>query len=161
MASAGQAHAHSSHPMHFSSPSGHRLSWWWPWNRGAVGFLTSGYSTVSTFRNISVKVTPKPLIGLRNSSTCDLPGGGFPGRGLIVEVDAVVVRQVERRDREGARAHRHIPARRMMITRTTPPTTYGIVSCVSCRQARTVAVSRIQTMETGIRIFQPIAISWS
>src|SRR3984957_6391258 len=105
MASAGQAQAHSSHPMHFSSPSGHRLSWWWPWNRGAVGFLTSGYSTVSTFRNISVKVTPNPLIGLRKSSTSDLPGGGF-----VIEVDAVVVRQVEGRDREGARAEGHLVA---------------------------------------------------
>src|SRR5579862_9702068 len=77
MASAGQAQAHSSQPMHFSSPSGHRLSWWWPWNRGAVGFWTSGYSMVSTFRNISWKVTPKPLIGLRKLSIGDLPGGGF------------------------------------------------------------------------------------
>src|SRR5215831_7758931 len=91
--------------MHFSSPSGHRLSWWWPWNRGAVGFLTSGYSTVSTFRNISVKVTPNPLIGLRKSSTCDLLGGGF-----VVKADAVIVRQIERRDREGARAHGHVSA---------------------------------------------------
>src|SRR6516162_11629058 len=96
MASAGHAQAHSSHPMHFSSPSGHRLSWWWPWNRGAVGFLTSGYSMVSTFRNISVKVTPNPLIGLRKSSTCDLPAGGF-----VTDSDAVIVRQVERRHREG------------------------------------------------------------
>ena len=66
---------------------------------GAVGFFTSGYSTVSTFRNISWKVTPNPLIGLRNSSTCDLLRGGsgiFCGR----EADAVVVRQVERRHRE-------------------------------------------------------------
>src|SRR5579863_8241730 len=110
MASAGQAQAHSSQPMHFSSPSGHRLSWWWPWNRGAVGFLTSGYSTVSTLRNISWKVTPKPLIGLRKSSTCDLLCGGWPGGGLVVDADAVIVRQVQRRDREGARAERHIPA---------------------------------------------------
>src|ERR1700739_898820 len=110
MASAGQAQAHSSHPMHFSSPSGHRLSWWCPWNRGAVGFLTSGYSMVSTFRNISVKVTPNPLIGFRKSTPCDLPGGGCLGRGGHVEVDAVVVRQVERRHREGACAHGHVPA---------------------------------------------------
>src|ERR1700684_4717133 len=103
MASAGQAQAHSSQPMHFSSPSGHRLSWWWPWNRGAVGFLTSGYSTVSTFLNISWKVTPSPLVGLRKSSTCDLPGGGF----LVgIEADAVIVRQVERWHREGPRAGR-------------------------------------------------------
>src|SRR5580692_4326946 len=106
MASAGQAQAHSSQPMHFSSPSGYRLSWWWPWNRGAVGRLSSGYSTVSTFRNISVKVTPNPLIGLRNSSTCDLLRGGVrrAGTGLDadpgIEVYAVVVRQVKRRHRE-------------------------------------------------------------
>src|SRR6202035_278298 len=95
IASAGQAQAHSSHPMHFSSPSGHRLSWWWPWNRGAVGFLTSGYSTVSTFRNISWKVTPNPLIGLRKSSTSDLLAGGF-----VSDADTVVVRQVHRRNGE-------------------------------------------------------------
>src|SRR6202012_1484839 len=106
MASAGQAQAHSSQPMHFSSPSGHRLSWWWPWNRGAVGRLSSGYWTVSTFRNISWKVTPNPLIGLRNSSTSDLlrggvgiaGGSGYAGTGA--EADAVVVRQVERGHRE-------------------------------------------------------------
>src|SRR6266568_1188616 len=97
MASAGQAHAHSSQPMHFSSPSGHRLSWWWPWNRGAVGRLSSGYWTVSTFRNISVKVTPNPLIGLRKSSTCDLPAGGFV---VGPDPDPVVVGQVERGHRE-------------------------------------------------------------
>src|SRR5437016_14623790 len=99
MASAGQAHAHSSQPMHFSSPSGHRLSWWWPWNRGAVGRFSSGYWTVSTFLNISWKVTPKPLIGLRmsvrNLGTCDLPAGGW-----VVDTDTVVVRQVQRRHRE-------------------------------------------------------------
>src|SRR5690349_10280303 len=104
MASAGQAHAHSSQPMHFSRPSGHRLSWWWPWNRGAVGRLSSGYSTVSTLRNISVKVTPNPLTGLRMSSmnlgTCDLLTGGL---GLILDADTVVVRQVKRRHRESGR----------------------------------------------------------
>src|SRR6516164_5676439 len=85
--------------MHFSSPSGHRLSWWWPWNRGAVGRLSSGYITVSTFRNISRKVTPNPLTGLRKSSTGDLL------RRIVVrradrrrasEVKAVIVRQVQR-----------------------------------------------------------------
>src|SRR6266568_5500408 len=109
MASAGQAQAHSSQPMHFSSPSGHRLSWWWPWNRGAVGRLSSGYWTVSTFRNISVNVTPNPLTGLRmslmnsvmDSSTCDLPAGG-----LVIDTDAVVVRQVHRRHRERGGGHR-------------------------------------------------------
>src|SRR5260370_12620148 len=99
MASAGQADAHSSQPIHFSSPSGHRFSWWWAGNRGAVGRLASGYSTVSTFLNISVKVTPKPLIGLRKSSTCDLLRGGF-----VIDTDAVIVRQVERRHRVGGAA---------------------------------------------------------
>src|SRR5260370_22196783 len=96
MACAGHAHARSSQTMHFSSPSGHRLSWWCPWKRGAVGRLSSGYWTVSTFLNISWKVTPNPLAGLRKSSPCDLPGGGF-----VVNADAVIVRQVERRHREG------------------------------------------------------------
>src|SRR5690242_2598672 len=67
MASAGQAHAHSSHPTHFSRPSGCRLSWWRPWNRGAVGFLYSGYCSVSRFLNMALKVTPKPATGPRNS----------------------------------------------------------------------------------------------
>src|SRR5260370_26986063 len=107
MASAGPAHAPSSQPMHFSSPSGHRLSWWWRWNRGAVGRLSSGYSTVSTFLNISVKVTPNPLTGLRKSSTgALLNGGGASGRdgaqriGSGVQVEPVVVRPVHRRDWE-------------------------------------------------------------
>src|SRR5665811_2031700 len=63
MASAGQAQAHSSHPMHFSRPSGCRLSWWRPWYRGWVGRLTSGYSSVSSVRNIVANVTPKPATG--------------------------------------------------------------------------------------------------
>src|ERR1700749_3158984 len=95
--------------MHFSRPSGQRLSWWWPWNRGAVGRLSSGYITVSTFLNISRKVTPNPLTGLRKSSTGDLLsraiagcGGGRnrAGQRRTAEVKAVVVRQVERRQRE-------------------------------------------------------------
>src|SRR5882757_4859987 len=53
--------------MHFSSPSGCRLSWWRPWNRGAVGFLYSGYCSVSRFLNMALKVTPKPATGPRNS----------------------------------------------------------------------------------------------
>src|ERR1700674_689897 len=79
MASAGQAQAHSSQPMHFSSPSGQRLSWWRPWKRGAVGFTSSGYWTVSPFRNICRKVTPNPLTGLRKSNTGDLLGGAVDG----------------------------------------------------------------------------------
>src|ERR1700744_2471170 len=110
MASAGQAQAHSSQPMHFSSPSGHRLSWWWPWKRGAVGRFSSGYWTVSTFRNISWKVTPNPLMGLRKSSTGDLLGAvrvaglghragrSRDGAGRAGEPDAVVVGQVQRGD---------------------------------------------------------------
>src|SRR3954453_22438018 len=67
MASAGQAQAHSSQPTHFSRPSGCRLSWWRPWKRGAVGFLYSGYCSVSRFLNMALKVTPKPATGPRNS----------------------------------------------------------------------------------------------
>src|ERR1700679_1056581 len=97
--------------MHFSSPSGQRLSWWWPWNRGAVFRLSSGYCTVSTFRNISRKVTPNPLTGLRKSSTGDLLRNasgvalhGSADRGTaehrVGEANAVIVRQVKRRQRE-------------------------------------------------------------
>src|SRR5216683_7623029 len=114
MASAGQAQAHSSQPMHFSSPSGQRLSWWRPWKRGAVGFTSSGYWTVSTFRNICRKVTPNPLTGLRKSNTGDLLGGAVDGgprvaggagrRGPLPgrdrDADSVVVRQVHGRDGE-------------------------------------------------------------
>src|ERR1700684_313873 len=108
MASAGQAQAHSSQPMHFSSPSGPRVSLGGPWKRGAVGRFSSGYWTVSTFRNISWKVTPNPLMGLRKSSTGDLlgavrvPGLGHragrsgDGAGRAGEPDGVVVGQVQR-----------------------------------------------------------------
>src|SRR6476620_10769856 len=68
MASAGQAHAHSSQPMHFSSPSGQRLSWCRPWKRGAVGSFSNGYCSVTTFLNIVRKVTPNPAIGSQNCS---------------------------------------------------------------------------------------------
>src|ERR1700733_12121705 len=107
MAAAGQAQAHSSQPMHFSRPSGQRLSWWCPWNRGAVGRLSSGYITVSTFLNISRKVTPNPLTGLRKSGT----GTGDLLRHIgraerraakrrLTQVEAVIMRQVQRRHRE-------------------------------------------------------------
>src|SRR5215470_6804691 len=107
MASAGHAQAHSSHPMHFSRPSGHRLSWCLPWNLGAVGRFSSGYSTVSTLLNICLKVTPKPLIGFRKSSTGNLLLFFLlrPLRLLFLlclyliagrRQDAVVVRQVHR-----------------------------------------------------------------
>src|SRR3954452_22158048 len=68
MASAGHAQAQSSHPMHFSSPSGHRFSWWRPWKRGAVGFFSNGYCSVTTLRNIVRKVTPNPATGSQNCS---------------------------------------------------------------------------------------------
>src|SRR6202453_2761182 len=114
--------------MHFSSPSGHRFSWWWPWNRGAVGRLSSGYWTVSTFRNISWKVTPNPLIGLKKSlkalgivvlpASSASSGWATPRtprerravrpprpldprkRGESLKVAAVIMRQVHRRHRE-------------------------------------------------------------
>src|SRR5882672_8957289 len=58
--------------MHFSRPSGWRLSWWRPWKRGAVGFLYSGYCSVSRFLNMALKVTPKPATGPRNSGIVGL-----------------------------------------------------------------------------------------
>src|SRR5215472_2715163 len=99
MASAGQAQAHSSQPMHFSRPSGHLLSWCLPWNLGAVGRFSSGYSTVSTLRNICRKVTAKPLIDLSTGDLLDLFDFGlWPAR---ASQHAAVVRQVKRRDGEG------------------------------------------------------------
>src|SRR3954447_2759951 len=71
MASAGQAHAHSSQPTHFSSPSGCRLSWWRPWNRGWVGTFCSGYSSVTTSVNMVRNVTPKP------ATEANSPGASF------------------------------------------------------------------------------------
>src|ERR1700727_3048687 len=102
MASAGQAQAHSSQPMHFSRPSGHRLSWWCPWYLGAVGRLSSGYMTVSTFLNISVKVTPNPLMGLRKSRTGTgnllrhVSGVAAQRDARGAKLKAVIVRQVKR-----------------------------------------------------------------
>src|SRR5580693_4432103 len=95
--------------MHFSRPSGQRLSWWWPWNRGAVGRLSSGYITVSTFLNISRKVTPNPLTGSIQSrtGTGDLlrQASGVAAHRAACELEAVVVRQVKRRHWE-PRLHR-------------------------------------------------------
>src|SRR5215471_3642228 len=92
--------------MHFSSPSGHLLSWCLPWKRGAVGRLTSGYSTVSTLRNICLNVTAKPLTGLRKSSTGNLLHAavalGLASQARLARRQAVVVRQVHRRDGERA-----------------------------------------------------------
>src|SRR4051812_4867240 len=70
MASAGQAQAHSSQPTHFSSPSGGRLSWCRPWERGCVGALTSGDSSVAARVNIVVSVPPKPAILSRIDAPC-------------------------------------------------------------------------------------------
>src|SRR5690242_727073 len=67
MASAGQAHAHSSQPTHFSRPSGWRFSWCRPWKRGAVGRGFSGYSSVATLRNIVENDTPNPATGAKSS----------------------------------------------------------------------------------------------
>src|ERR1700722_8663129 len=109
MASAGQAQAHSSQPMHFSRPSGHRLSWCRPWNRGAVGFFSSGYWTVSTFWNIVLKVVPNPLTGsrklgtgylLRRAGVVGARGGRPDAQAADARADAVVVGQVQGRDRE-------------------------------------------------------------
>src|SRR5689334_23314851 len=55
--------------MHFSSPSGCRFSWCRPWYRGAVGTLTSGYSSVTTFVNMVANVTPKPATGAKTSES--------------------------------------------------------------------------------------------
>ena len=66
--------------MHFSSPSGQRFSWCRPWNRGAVGFFSNGYSSVTTLLNIVRKVTPNPAIG---SQSCSLT--------LATDVSSVVV----------------------------------------------------------------------
>src|SRR3954447_26923233 len=54
--------------MHFSSPSGQRFSWWRPWKRGAVGFFSNGYCSVTTFLNMVRNVTPKPAMGSQNCS---------------------------------------------------------------------------------------------
>src|SRR3954449_609098 len=72
MASAGQAQAHSSQPMHFSSPSGCRLRTCRPWKRGGTGRTYSGYSSVVLVLNIVVKVTPKPFTGSRKLATVGL-----------------------------------------------------------------------------------------
>src|SRR5258707_10045643 len=84
MASAGQAHAHNSQPMNFSSPSGHLFSWCRPWNLGAVGRFSSGYWTVSTFLNICRKVTPNPLTLLKNSGTSDLLRAAVSAGGTLI-----------------------------------------------------------------------------
>src|SRR5689334_9214226 len=83
MASAGQAQAHSSQPTHFSRPSGWRLSWCRPWNRGAVVFFCSGYCSVSRFLNMALKVTPKPATGFWKPGLVSL-GSSAIGRLLSI-----------------------------------------------------------------------------
>src|SRR6478735_3074395 len=117
MASAGQAHAHSSQPMHFSRRSGQRLSWCRPWKRGAVGCFSKGYCSVTTFLNIVRKVTPKPATGSQNCSlrvgivSVTLPiGGGGHGRrtaGLAGELAGDLGGQ--RRDRVAAGERVELP----------------------------------------------------
>src|SRR5215469_5630175 len=98
--------------MHFSSPSGHRLSWWRPWNRGAVGTFCSGYWTVSTFRNICRKVTPNPLTESRKSGTGNLLVGAVvprhrrPGQQRAGAHHTVIMRKVQGRGWE-RRCPRH------------------------------------------------------
>src|SRR3954454_24493199 len=54
--------------MHFSRPSGQRLSWCRPWNLGAVGTFSKGYCSVTTFLKMVRKVTPNPATGSQNCS---------------------------------------------------------------------------------------------
>src|SRR5215213_10258276 len=71
--------------MHFSRPSGQRLSWCRPWKRGAVGSFSNGYCSVTTFLNMVRNVTPKPATGSQN---CSLSEGesaiGVPSVGLRI-----------------------------------------------------------------------------
>src|SRR5262245_38359967 len=75
--------------MHFSSPSGQRLSWCRPWNRGAVGSFSKGYCSVTTFLNMVRNVTPNPAIGSQNCSLSVgmsvLPAACGHGGGRAVE----------------------------------------------------------------------------
>src|SRR5690242_11809236 len=94
MASAGQAQAHSSQPTHFSRPSGWRLSWCRPWNRGAVVFSCSGYCSVSRFLNMALKVTPKPATGFWKPGF-DCPVSlGFSAIGRLLSIQRSVTHSV-------------------------------------------------------------------
>src|SRR3954451_17130541 len=66
--------------MHLSRPSACRWSTGRPWSRGAVGRFSSGYSSVTTFLNIVLKVTPKPATGATKSFSP--PGRSASGRSL-------------------------------------------------------------------------------
>src|SRR6476646_4523560 len=68
--------------MHFSRPSGQRLSWWRPWKRGAVGIFSKGYCSVTTFLNMVRKVTPKPATGSQRDSL--MPFDGWVGSLMVL-----------------------------------------------------------------------------
>src|SRR3954470_5638816 len=83
--------------MHFSRPSAYLLSWCRPWKRGAVGFFSSGYCSVTTFLNIVEKVTPNPLTG-SSSPRASSPGPSLCGVSatVILLVDEQLVRMPAR-----------------------------------------------------------------
>src|SRR5664279_351757 len=68
--------------MHFSRPSGCWFSWCRPWYRGCGGTFCSGYSSVTTSRNISLNVTPKPATEAKNP--------GCPSRSATVNLLVVL-----------------------------------------------------------------------
>src|SRR3954471_21873061 len=74
--------------MQRSRPSGCRLSWCRPWKRGAVGFFSSGYCSVTTFLNIVEKVTPKPFTPSSAPGACSgrpaTPGVGVSGMVVLL-----------------------------------------------------------------------------
>src|SRR3954453_15381905 len=105
MASAGQAQAHSSQPMHFSRPSGCRLRTCRPWKRGATGRTYSGYSSVVVFLNIVAKVTPKPFTGSRMLATVGLLVRRWRGGGELQGPRRRRYHQVHRGQREAALLH--------------------------------------------------------
>ena len=174
MASAGQAHAHSSQPMHFSRPSGQRFSWCLPWNRGAVGFFSNGYCSVNTLRNIVRKVTPNPATGSQRDSLTLATAAflaansrlarGFDERGGTGKPPAKASNSPSA---SGSAWSVFFCGRNIEITAnsaTTPAATSSsavALNSASRPTARTVATSRIQPSETGIRTFQPSFMNWS
>src|SRR3954468_10822956 len=117
--------------MHFSRPSGHRLSWCRPWNRGAVGTFSNGYCSVTTFRNMVRKVTPNPATGSQNCSlsvgigsgpilclgvrTCGHGGAGLEGQRL--GGTAYGAAGGHRRGREPSRPRSGLLPRRALLVR--------------------------------------------
>src|SRR6478736_5799269 len=55
--------------MHFSRPSGYRLSWCRPWNRGFTGAVSNGYCSVTVRLKKFLIVTPNPAAGASASAT--------------------------------------------------------------------------------------------